>query len=151
MNQSQLIGRLTKDLDLRYTSSGKAVATGTLAVNRRFKNANGEYGADFIQIQIWDKGAEDLANFTRKGSMIGVVGHVQTRNYENKEGQRIYVTEVVVDNFTLLEKKGDAGGQAHTGNNHSNNQSNFGGGHQPADPFAGNGQSIDISDDDLPF
>ena len=105
MNSVQLIGRLTKDLDLKYTPSGKAVATGTLAVNRRFKNAQGESEADFINIQIWDKSAENLANFTRKWSQIGVNGRIQTRNYENKEGARVYVTEVVADNFTLLEPK----------------------------------------------
>ena len=96
MNVVSLIGRLVKDLDLRYTQSGKAVATGTLAVNRRFKNASGENEADFINIQIWDKGAENLANFTRKGSQVGVNGRIQTRNYENKEGARVYVTEIVV-------------------------------------------------------
>lgn len=110
-----MIGRLVKDLDLRYTQSGKAVATGTLAVNRRFKNASGENGADFINIQIWDKGAENLANFTRKGSSVGVNGRIQTRNYENKEGARVYVTKIVVENFTLLEKKSDGQGAQNNG------------------------------------
>lgn len=145
MNSVQLIGRLTKDLDLKYTQTGKAVATGTIAVNRRFKNAAGESEADFIQIQIWDKGAENLANFTRKGSQIGINGRIQTRNYENKEGQRVYVTEIVVENFTLLESKKDNtnSGQANQGGNRSNNQSR--------DPFSSHGESIDISDSDLPF
>ena len=155
MNSVQLIGRLTKDLDLRYTQSGKAVATGTLAVNRRFKNASGENEADFIQIQIWDKSAENLANFTRKGSQVGVNGRIQTRNYENKEGQRVYATEIVVENFTLLEKKSDGqGAQSNGQNDQRNTQSNqggYGGYSQSADPFATAGQSIDISDDDLPF
>lgn len=155
MNSVQLIGRLTKDLDLRYTQSGKAVATGTLAVNRRFKNASGENEADFIQIQIWDKSAENLANFTRKGSQIGVNGRIQTRNYENKEGARVYVTEIVVENFTLLEKKSDGqGAQSNGQNDQRNTQSNqggYGGYSQSADPFGSAGQSIDISDDDLPF
>lgn len=155
MNSVQLIGRLTKDLDLRYTQSGKAVATGTLAVNRRFKNASGENEADFIQIQIWDKSAENLANFTRKGSQVGVNGRIQTRNYENKEGQRVYVTEIVVENFTLLEKKSDGqGAQSNGQNDQRNTQSNqggYGGYSQSADPFSGHGESIDISDDDLPF
>ena len=145
MNSVQLIGRLTKDLDLKYTQTGKAVATGTLAVNRRFKNAQGESEADFINIQIWDKGAENLANFTRKGSQIGVNGRIQTRNYENKEGARVYVTEIVVENFTLLENKKDGGGNGQTG------QINPRGYSQSADPFGSAGQSIDISDDDLPF
>ena len=145
MNSVQLIGRLTKDLDLKYTQTGKAVATGTLAVNRRFKNAQGESEADFINIQIWDKGAENLANFTRKGSQIGVNGRIQTRNYENKEGARVYVTEIVVENFTLLESKKDGGGNGQTG------QINPRGNRQPSDPFSSHGESIVISDDDLPF
>lgn len=144
MNSVQLIGRLTKDLDLKYTPSGKAVATGTLAVNRRFKNAQGESEADFINIQIWDKSAENLANFTRKGSQIGVNGRIQTRNYENKEGARVYVTEIVVENFTLLESKKDSMSNGQT------NQSSARGNHQSRDPFA-NGESIDIQDEDLPF
>ncbi|NCB66289.1 MAG: single-stranded DNA-binding protein [Bacilli bacterium] len=142
MNSVQLIGRLTKDLDLKYTQTGKAVATGTLAVNRRFKNAQGESEADFINIQIWDKSAENLANFTRKGSQIGVNGRIQTRNYENKEGQRVYVTEIVVENFTLLEKKSDNAPQQ------SSRQPQR---QQSPDPFASHGHSIDISDEDLPF
>ena len=145
MNSVQLIGRLTKDLDLRYTQSGKAVATGTLAVNRRFKNASGESEADFINIQIWDKSAENLVNFTRKGSQIGVNGRIQTRNYENKEGARVYVTEIVVENFTLLESKKDGGGNGQT------SQSNTRSSHQPSDPFNSHSEPYSINSDDLPF
>ena len=145
MNSVQLIGRLTKDLDLKYTQTGKAVATGTLAVNRRFKNAQGESEADFINIQIWDKGAENLANFTRKGSQIGVNGRIQTRNYENKEGARVYVTEIVVENFTLLESKKDGGGNGQTG------QINPRGNRQPNDPFNSHSEPYSINSDDLPF
>lgn len=155
MNTVSLIGRLVKDLDLKYTPSGKAVATGTLAVNRRFKNAAGENEADFIQLQIWDKSAENLANFTRKGSQIGVNGRIQTRNYENKEGARVYVTEIVVENFTLLEKKSDGQGAQNNGQssqrNTQSNQGGYGGYSQSNDPFSSHGESIDISDDDLPF
>lgn len=143
MNSVQLIGRLTKDLDLKYTSTGKAVATGTIAVNRRFKNAQGESEADFINIQIWDKSAENLANFTRKGSQIGINGRIQTRNYENKEGQRVYVTEIVVENFTLIEKKSDNAPQSQRQAPKQSDDYN--------DPFSRNGESIDISDSDLPF
>lgn len=105
MNTVQLIGRLTKDPDLRFTQNGTAVASFTLAVNRNFKNQQGEYDADFINCQIWRKAAENLSNFTHKGSLIGVEGRLQTRNYENKDGQRVYVTEVVVSVFHLLEPK----------------------------------------------
>lgn len=155
MNSVQLIGRLTKDLDLKYTPSGKAVATGTLAVNRRFKNAAGESEADFIQIQIWDKSAENLANFTRKGSQVGINGRIQTRNYENKEGARVYVTEIVVENFTLLEKKSDLNSQG-SGNqsrfdNTKSKRDTYNDFNNTPDPFGSHGESIDISDDDLPF
>ena len=155
MNSVQLIGRLTKDLDLRYTQSGKAVATGTLAVNRRFKNASGENEADFINIQIWDKGAENLANFTRKGSQVGVNGRIQTRNYENKEGARVYVTEIVVENFTLLEKKSDlnnqGGGNQSRFDNTKSKQDTYNDFNNTPDPFGSHGEPYDVSDDSLPF
>ncbi|NSO48121.1 single-stranded DNA-binding protein, partial [Enterococcus faecalis] len=105
INNVTLVGRLTKDCDLRYTSSGVAVAAFTLAVNRNFTNQNGEREADYIQCVIWRKPAETLANYTRKGTLVGLVGRLQTRNYENQQGQRIYVTEVVVESFQLLESK----------------------------------------------
>lgn len=111
INNTVLVGRLTKDPDLRYTGNGTAVATFTLAVNRSFKNQNGEYEADFINCVIWRKSAENLANLAHKGSQIGVVGRIQTRNYENKQGQRVYITEVVADNFQLLEPKNQSQGQ----------------------------------------
>ena len=105
MNTVQLVGRLTKEVDLKFTSSGTAVGSFTLAVNRNFTNQQGEREADFINCVIWRKAAENLANFTRKGSQIGVEGRIQTRNYENQQGQRVYVTEVVVNNFHLLEPR----------------------------------------------
>ena len=145
INNSTLVGRLTKDSDLRYTSDGTATATFSLAVNRPFKSANGEREADFINCVIWRKNAENFANFTRNRSLVGITGRIQTRNYENKAGQRVYVTEVVAENFTLLEPKKDGASNGQTGQ--SNNRSS----HQPSDPFSSHGQSIDISDDDLPF
>lgn len=105
INNVVLVGRLTKDSDLRYTSSGNAVATFTLAVNRSFSNQSGNREADFINCVIWRKPAETLANFSRKGSLIGIVGRIQTRNYENQQGQRVYVTEIIVDSFQMLENK----------------------------------------------
>ena len=145
INNTTLAGRLTKDADLRYTSDGTATATFSLAVNRPFKSANGEREADFINCVIWRKNAENFANLTRKGSLVGITGRIQTRNYENKEGQRVYVTEVVAENFALLESKKDGASNGQTGQ--SNNRSS----HQPSDPFSSHGESIDISDDDLPF
>jgi single-strand DNA-binding protein len=162
MNHSSLIGRLTKDVDLRYTAQGKAVGTFTLAVNRNVKNANGDREADFVQCVIWEKGAENIANFTRKGSLVGVEGRIQTRNYENQQGARVYVTEVLIREFTLLESKGDnqssgqgnQGQQSNSQNNQNRNQSNqqnFNNFNQSADPFMGNGDSISIDESDLPF
>ncbi|HAR0962843.1 TPA: single-stranded DNA-binding protein, partial [Enterococcus faecium] len=102
INNVTLVGRLTKDPDLRYTASGTAVATFTLAVNRNFTNQNGNREADFINCVIWRKPAETMATLAKKGILIGVVGRIQTRTYDNQQGQRVYVTEVVADNFQLL-------------------------------------------------
>lgn len=140
MNSTQLVGRLTKDIDLKFTESGTAVGNFTLAVNRIFKNEQGEREADFINCVIWRKAAENLAQFTQKGSQIGIDGRIQTRNYENNQGQRVYVTEVVVNNFHLLESKpkGD-------------NQQGSQGFEQPNQMFKNTGQKVDIHSDDLPF
>lgn len=105
MNTVQLIGRLTRDVELKFTQSGTAVGSFTLAVNRNFTNQQGEREADFINCVIWRKAAENFANFTRKGSLVGIEGRLQTRNYENQQGQRVYITEVIVSNFDLLESK----------------------------------------------
>lgn len=147
INRAIFTGRLTKDVDLRYTKSGTAVATFNLAVKRRFKSANDETESDFIECVIWRKSAENLANLTHKGSLIGVEGRIQTRNYENKQGNRVYVTEVIVDTFSLLESKGQ---EKETG---SRTQSNTQSASKQVvnDPFANSSEPIDISDDDLPF
>lgn len=178
INRSVLVGRLTRDPDLRYTSSGTAVASFSVAVDRQFRNANGDRDADFINCVIWRKAAENFANFTHKGSLVGIDGRIQTRNYENQQGQRVYVTEVVVENFSLLEPKSNNNNNS-SNNNYANNQpqgnaptsnqpnnfsngnnnnkkpsapsSNQGSNKKDDDPFADNSQSIDISDDDLPF
>ncbi|WP_461226728.1 single-stranded DNA-binding protein [Lacticaseibacillus suihuaensis] len=105
INNVSLTGRLTRDIELRYTQSGTAVGSFTLAVDRQFTNQQGQREADFINCVIWRKSAENLSNFTRKGSLIGIEGRIQTRNYDNNQGQRVYVTEVVVDNFALLESR----------------------------------------------
>ncbi|WP_225047431.1 single-stranded DNA-binding protein [Lacticaseibacillus kribbianus] len=105
INNVSLTGRLTRDIELRYTQSGTAVGSFTLAVDRKFKSESGEREADFINCVIWRKSAENLSNFTKKGSLIGIEGHIQTRTYDNNQGQRVFVTEVVVDNFALLESR----------------------------------------------
>lgn len=150
INNVTLVGRLTKDPELKYTGSGTAVATFTLAVNRNFTNASGEREADFVNCVIWRKPAETLANYAKKGTLIGVVGRIQTRNYENQQGQKVYVTEVVCDNFQLLEPKKD---------NQQNNQSfhqdsmpgmDKRGFNNDSDPF-GNSSQITIDENSLPF
>lgn len=147
INNVVLTGRLTKDIDLRYAQSGKASGSFSLAVERNFTNQQGQRDADFINCQAWGKTAETMANYTRKGSLIGVEGRIQTRNYENKQGQRVYVTEVIVTNFTFLESK-KSQGQGNQGYQQANNQSNQG----YQDQAWGSGQSdIDIDDGDLPF
>ena len=157
MNSVQLIGRLTKDIDLRYTQSGTAVGSFNLAVERNFKNADGERETDFIRCQIWRKAAENLEKFTSKGSLIGIEGSVQTRNYENNQGQRVYVTEINVDNFTLLESKKDSqnnqmandySSQNATDSNYTQSNQNNSQGNLNANA---NGGSINVTDDDLPF
>ena len=135
INRVILTGRLTKDPELKYTSSGAAVGSFSLAVNRQFTNANGDREADFINCVIWRKSAENFANFTHKGSLVGIDGRLQTRNYENQQGQRVYVTEVVVDNFSLLEPRSSNDGQS-TG---------------AAAPFKDTGSPIEVKPDELPF
>lgn len=105
LNRAILTGRLTRDPELRYTTSGTAVVQATIAVDRQFKNQQGEREADFINLVIWRKTAENFANFTHKGSLVGIDGRIQTRTYENKQGQRVYVTEINVDSFSLLEPR----------------------------------------------
>ncbi|MCT3214502.1 single-stranded DNA-binding protein [Lactiplantibacillus plantarum] len=163
INRTVLVGHLTRDPELRYTNGGAAVATFTIAVNRPFTNQNGEREADFISCVIWRKAAENFANFTSKGSLVGLDGRIQTRNYENQQGVRVYVTELVVENFSLLESKAEADKRKEESNRYSSHpQSQTNADSQSAsqagdtvsaanDPFANNGNQVDISDDDLPF
>lgn len=147
INRVILIGRLTRDPELRYTSSGVAVATFRLAVNRRFTNQQGEREADFINIVAWRQQAELCANYLKKGQQAGVEGRLQSRTYENREGRTVFVTEVVADNVQFLTPPGQGGTpQGDQGNSgFADNQDSF------EDPFSGSGETIDISDDDLPF
>ncbi|PRO90594.1 single-stranded DNA-binding protein [Lactiplantibacillus pentosus] len=152
INRSVLVGRLTRDPELRYTNGGAAVATFTIAVNRQFTNQNGEREADFISCVIWRKAAENFTNFTHKGSLIGIDGHIQTRNYENQQGTRIYVTEVVVDNFSLLESRAEPEHhQSANSNGHSSNNSDNRKYDNNQNQYGNNGGQIDITDNDLPF
>lgn len=137
INNVVLVGRLTRDVELRYTPSNQAVATFTLAVNRNFKNqSTGERKADFINCVIWNKQAENLANWTKKGHLIAITGRIQTRSYDNQQGQRVYVTEVVAESFQVLEKRDNSA-------NYSSMDEQM--------PPGFSGQPMDVSDDDLPF
>ena len=146
INRTILVGRLTKDPDLKYTAQGTPVATFTLAVNRTFTNQQGEKETDFINVVVWRRQAENAANYLKKGNLAGVDGRIQTRNFEGQDGKRVYITEVVAESVQFLEPKGNQG-QGNT-NTSSNNQ-NTGNGN--SDPFSSNGQTIDIDDSDLPF
>lgn len=137
INNVTLVGRLTRDPELRYTPSNIAITTFNMAVNRNFKNQTGDREADFINCMIWRQQAENFANWCKKGNLVGITGRIQTRNYDNQQGQRVYVTEVVADTFQLLEKCDNSA-------NHSNIEDQM-----PASFGATN--PLDISDDDLPF
>ena len=140
LNRVVLTGRLTRDPELRYTGSGTAVCSFTVAVDRQFRNQNGDRDADFISCVIWRKSAENFANFTHKGSLVGIDGRLSTRNYENNQGQRVYVTEVTVDNFALLEPRSSNQGN-NGGFNNNNNGGNFGN-QNPSQPAANNNQPV---------
>lgn len=168
-NSVCLVGRLTRDPELKYTTSNIAVASFSLAVNRNFKDANGERETDFINCVIWRQQAENLANWAKKGALIGITGRIQTRSYENQQGQRVYVTEVVAENFQMLESRAAREG---SNTNQGNTSGAFGNGYagpygqqapqqqapqqqnqgfaQGGSPF-GNANPMDISDDLLPF
>ncbi|MDT6953192.1 single-stranded DNA-binding protein [Companilactobacillus alimentarius] len=152
INRAILVGRLTRDPELRYTANGAAVANFTVAVNRTFKNAQGEREADFINCIIWRKAAENFANFTKKGSLVGIEGRIQTSSYENQQGQKVYRTDVNVDNFSLLESKNErnSNNDQKKSINSSNGYSNSNDNQTNGDPFA-DGKQVDISDSDLPF
>ena len=148
INRVVLTGRLTRNPELKITQSGLSVASFTIAVNRQFTNSNGNREADFINCVIWKKSAENLCKYTHKGSLIGIDGRLQTRSYDNNNGQKVFVTEVVVDSFSLLEPKNE--NQTNNAGNNSNGYSNANTATE-SDPFAGSGDTVDISDDDLPF
>ncbi|MFB6467384.1 single-stranded DNA-binding protein [Cytobacillus sp. Hz8] len=105
INQVTLVGRLTRDPDLKITSDGNSVVNITLAVNRHFRNHNGEIEADFVQCTLWRKNAENTALYCKRGSLIGITGRIQTRFYENPNNKRIYVTEVIAEFVRFLGPK----------------------------------------------
>lgn len=161
LNRVILIGRLTRDPELRYTPSGVAVTQFTLAVDRPFSNQQNQREADFIPVVTWRQLAETCANYLRKGRLTAVEGRIQVRNYDNNEGKRVYVTEVIADNVRFLESAnsgasrdefGGSGNSGSAGGGGNNGGNRYGGGTRDnQDPFSDDGKPIDISDDDLPF
>ncbi|AOV06368.1 single-stranded DNA-binding protein [Sporosarcina ureilytica] len=176
INRVVLVGRLTKDPELKYTQGGIAVTRFTLAVNRTFTNQQGQREADFVNCVTWRKQAENTANFLRKGSLTGIEGRIQTSNFEGKDGNRVFMTEVVADSVQFLEprnanaeRSGDGfGGYQNQGapsqgapsqspyqqqpsyqSNQQPNQQNYT--NMNDDPFSNSGGPIEVSDDDLPF
>lgn len=147
INNTILVGRLTRDADLKHTGSGIAVASFTVAVERSFTNQNGEKEADFINVVAWRKTAEIISNYTQKGSMIGIKGRIQTRNYTNNEGRKVYITEVVAEEVQLLSRKNEnQEPSAHSQSDYTHATEN-----ESEEHFEHNHNDTEISDDDLPF
>ncbi|MEK3993687.1 single-stranded DNA-binding protein [Psychrobacillus sp. FSL K6-2365] len=149
INRVVLVGRLTKDVDLKYTPSGVAMARFTLAVNRTFTNQQGEKEADFINCLVWRKQAENAANYLSKGSLCGVEGRIQTGNYEGQDGKRVYTTDVVADSVQYLEPRNGQATQNNASAGQPQTQSNYT--RVDEDPFANNNGPVEVQDDDLPF
>ncbi len=169
MNNTSLLGRLTRDVDLSYSQTGVAVGTFTLAVNRKFKSQNGEYEADFIRCKAFKKTAEIIAEYVKKGQQLAITGHIQTGSYQNNEGNTVYTTDVIVDSFTFVESRKSSNStntdvyqrsNTNTSNTNQNetyapknneyayNQTND---NQSQAQNTDLGQKIDIHSDDLPF
>jgi single-strand DNA-binding protein len=141
INNVTLVGRLVAPPDLRKTPNNVSSLQGTLAVNRNFKNENGDREADFIQFQAWRGTADIIAQYCSKGSLIGLTGRIQTRSYDNQQGQRVYVTEVVAESAALLESRNkQQQAPAQPSNNYTGANNPF----SQSDPFS-------VSDDGLPF
>ncbi|HBH9977994.1 TPA: single-stranded DNA-binding protein [Staphylococcus aureus] len=151
LNRTVLVGRLTKDPELRSTPNGVNVGTFTLAVNRTFTNAQGEREADFINVVVFKKQAENVKNYLSKGLLAGVDGRLQTRNYENKDGQRVFVTEVVADSVQFLEPKNNNQQQNNNYQQQNNSYNAPQNNQQQNNPFANANTPIEINDDSLPF
>ncbi|MFB5663504.1 single-stranded DNA-binding protein [Alteribacillus sp. HJP-4] len=158
INRVVLVGRLTRDPELRYTPNGVAVANFGIAVNRPFTNQQGEREADFLNCVVWRKQAENVANYLNKGSLAGVDGRLQSRSYENQEGRRVNVVEVQAESVQFLEPRNASGGGGSQGygsqggnQNQGKQDQGRGSSNLNDDPFADDGKPIDISDDDLPF
>lgn len=167
INRVVLVGRLTKDPELRYSPNGIASCRFQVAVNRTFQNQQGEREADFISCVAWRKQAENLANYIRKGGLIGLEGRIQTGSYEGQDGKRVFTTDVVADSIQFLEPRNSTGGSQGASNYESSTntggtyqgapQGQYGGNNQPSytrvdeDPFANSKGPVGVNEDELPF
>ena len=151
MNKVVLIGRLTRDPELRYTSSNIPSATFSLAVNRPFQNQNGVREADFINIVMWRKQAETAKKYLTKGSLISIEGRIQTRNYDGADGKKVYVTEVVTDNFDFLETKGQKSNAPMPDVSNDIEYTDAPSTNVSDEPYIDFGDTIELSDDDIAF
>ena len=152
MNKAILVGRLTKDPEMRTTSSGIAVTSFTVAVNRPYSDQSGERQTDFINCVIWRKQAENVAKYCTKGSLVAVEGRIQTRSYDHQDGSKRYVTEVVCDNVTFLSSKNSNGTDTMNFNTNTNSApDDIVTTDVNEDPFKDFGEEIALSEDDLPF
>lgn len=151
MNKILLIGRLTKDPELRYTQSGTAVASFTLAVNRSFANQNGEREADFINCVAWQKAAEFVSQYFKKGQQMALEGRLQVRSYDDNNGQRRWVTEVVTEKVEFVGSKGGNGNSSSNGAGSGSGGGNTGSGGADSQSQLGWGEEIVFDDNDIPF
>ena len=168
MNKAILIGRLTRDPELRYTSSNRAVCQFTVAIDRPFTNqSSGQREADFINVVAWDKTGENVGKYMSKGRLIAVEGRIQTRNYDNNEGKKVYVTEVIANNVQFLESRNATNTSSNSfdsmpeppiektpydfGDDKEQNTTPTMDVNDEKDPFASFGEQVEISDNDLPF
>ena len=155
MNRVTLVGRLTAKPELRYTGSNLPYARFTVAVNRNFRNNDGQTEADFISVIVWRKQAENVKNYLSQGSQVAIDGRIQTRSYDGEDGKKRYVTEVVADNVQFLDTKSSK--QDGSGSDNGPTPYDFAKDDEPqttsvkSDPFADFGSSIEINDDELPF
>ncbi len=150
MNKVILIGRLTRDPELRTISNGTATTSFSLAVNRPFTNQNGEREADFINCVAWRRQAENIAKYCTKGTQVAVEGRIQTRNYDAQDGTKRYITEVIADNVTFLTPKGGTS-SSYSNEGSSMNTTDITTTDISEDPFKDFGQEVVLSEDDLPF
>ncbi len=160
INRAILVGRLTKDPELRKTQNDIAVTTFTIAVNRTFKNQQGEQEADFINCVVWRRQAENVSRYVNKGSLVGVEGRIQSRSYDDQNGNRRFVTEIVADSVQFLETKSSQqntqqnqsysnqnNNYNHSNNNNNSNSNQYSQPKNEPDDLS----DIDIAEDDLPF